>query len=151
MNLKKYTDSELYLLFHEVKAEMNDRNLATDVGRIGEDKVLKFFANSSALPNLVEAAPGTKNVDALSRDGERYSIKTVLTSRKTSCIYPGSGESKPLFEYMVILKINADFSLSDMYRVSWSDFLTIRAWDKRMNAWYVPVNNKRLSDVERLF
>jgi hypothetical protein len=89
-------------------------------------------------------------VDALSRDGERYSIKTVLTSRKTSSIYPESEDGKQSFEYLIILKLNENFSIKEMYRISWADFLTVRAWDKRMSSWYVPVNKKRLQNVERI-
>ncbi|WP_156471758.1 hypothetical protein [Marinobacter excellens] len=150
MNFKDFPDAELYTFFHELKAEMSRRKLAIDVGKIGEERVIEFFSQSTSLPNLTDAAPGTKNVDALSRHGERYSIKTVLTSIKTSSIYPEPEDEKQSFEYMVILKLNSNFSIKEMYRISWAEFLLVRAWDKRMSSWYVPVNKKRLKNVERI-
>src|SRR5258708_3853493 len=43
-------------------------------------------------PNLHEAAVNTANIDALSRRGDRYSIKGVLHARKTGTVYPDRSE-----------------------------------------------------------
>lgn len=149
MNFENLSDVELFKIYCELRSELADRKISSDVGSIGEQRVLDFFREHNSLPNLTEAAIGTKNVDALSRDGDRYSIKTVIKSRKTSTVYPGL-TSDSLFEYMLIAKLDGNFLLNELYRLSWSDFLERRAWDKRMSAWYVPINKRRLCRVERL-
>jgi hypothetical protein len=55
---------------------------------------------------------GTANVDALSRRGERYSIKGILNAKKTGTVYPDSKNTdKQLFKYMLIVKLDRDWSL----------------------------------------
>jgi len=103
------------------------------------------------LPNLIHAPIGAKNVDALSRDGDRYSIKTVQYAKKTGTIYPDAkNPEKPLFEYLLIVLLSINYELLAIYRFSWEQFCVVRAWDKRMNAWYVPVSRKRLDQGEEI-
>ena len=64
------------MLRADLEKEMKSRGLAFSVGDIGELLAIEYFCNSKVLPNLQAAPAGTKNVDALSRDGDRYSIKT---------------------------------------------------------------------------
>ena len=45
-----------------------------------------YYINTSGLPNLQDAPTGTQNIDAISRDGNRYSIKS-LTGSTTGVFY----------------------------------------------------------------
>jgi len=64
--------------------------------------VVAHFNDTPGLPNLQIAPPGTKNVDSLSRDGDRYSIKTVLNAKKTGTVYPDRDQpEKQLFEFLL--------------------------------------------------
>jgi hypothetical protein len=58
---------------------------------------------------------------------------------------------KQLFEYLLLVRLDPVFNLEAIYRFSWEQFLKIRAWDKRMNAWYMPVSLQRLERGECLF
>lgn len=152
MDLKYFKDDDLILLRVEVEREMASRHITFSVGEIGEKTAIKFFCSTPKLPNLKSAEIGTKNVDAYSRDGERYSIKTALKAKKTGTIYPDlTNSDKQLFEYLLIVKLAENFTLDYLYRFSWQQFLQIRAWDKRMNAWYVPISINRLCIGECLF
>jgi hypothetical protein len=145
MNLKALKDDELATLRGEVEREMRSRGIYFSVGDIGEMVAIKYFNSTPGLSNLRAAPPGTRNVDALSRHGDRYSIKTLQQAKKTGTIYPDEHEQeKQLFEYLLIVRLGQDFSLEALYQFSWEQFLKIRAWDKRMNAWYVPVSKNRL-------
>ena len=54
---------------------------------------------------------GTENVDALSRNGDRFSIKTVCEGSKTGTIYPEPDDrDKQLFEHVLIVKLAEDWS-----------------------------------------
>ncbi len=99
----------------------------------------------------MEAPTGAKNVDALSRDGDRYSIKTQVKAKKSGTIYPDRNDTeKQLFEYLLIVRLSRTYQLEALHRFSWDQFCEARAWDKRMNAWYIPVSKKRLALAERI-
>jgi hypothetical protein len=152
MDVKSISDNDLILLRKEIDRELQTRGISFSVGEIGESIAINFFYSTPGLSNLIRAPIGAKNVDALSRDGDRYSIKTSQKGKKTGTIYPDSSSAdKQLFEYLLIVKLASDFSLESIYRFSWSQFLIIRAWDRRMNAWYVPLSQSRLTTGECLF
>ena len=93
---------------------------------------------------------GTKNINAVSQEGERYSIKST-TSNITGAIYglepPNSTViDKPLFEYMVICKLDSDCSLEGIYQLSWDSFLKHKKWHSRINAWNVTVTSAMKND-----
>ncbi|PPD40109.1 MAG: hypothetical protein CTY16_18245 [Methylobacter sp.] len=146
------SDNELLELRIKIDKELNQRGINFGVGEIGEKIAINFFNSTPKLPNLMPAATGAKNIDALSRDGDRYSIKTQLKAKKSGTIYPDVlHPDKQLFEYLLIVKLSSDYELKSLHRFSWATFLQARAWDKRMNAWYVPTTNKRLDLSEKIF
>lgn len=149
--LSVLSDEQLVQLRAAVEAEMKRRGLEYDVGRFGEQLAISFFNSTPMCPNLLLAPVGTKNVDALSRDGERYSIKTICRGRKTGTIYPDvQNRDKQLFEHLIIVKVTDKWSLEQIYQIDWSQFLAVRAWDKRMNAWYVPYTAKVITLAKKL-
>ena len=138
-------DIELIRLRAALDVEMKRRKLAVSVGAVAEQLAIQFFNGSSGRPNLQAAPVGTANVDALSRRGERYSIKGILNAKKTGTVYPDStNPDKQLFEYMLIVKLDRDWSLRAIYELDWKTFCACRSWDKRMNAWYIGVSVKTL-------
>jgi len=145
-------DIGLISLRAEIEQEMHARGIAFSVGELGEDLAIKYFCSTPGLPTLIHAPAGAKNVDALSRDGDRYSIKTTQRGKKTGTIYPDpQNHDKQLFEYLLVVKLSENFKLLSIHRFSWEQFLRIRAWDIRMNAWYVPISKNRLDAGENLF
>lgn len=152
MDLKSMDDIGLISLRAEIERELHARGIAFSVGGLGEDMAIKYFCSTPGLPTLIHAPAGAKNVDALSRDGDRYSIKTTQRGKKTGTIYPDpQNPEKQLFEYLLVVKLSENLKLLSIHRFSWEQFLRIRAWDKRMNAWYVPISKNRLDVGERLF
>jgi len=139
--LELLSDEQLLLLRADLQREMRRRGIAFSVGEIGEHLVIEHFRTTPGLPKLQKLPRGTKNVDALSRDGDRYSIKTVLNAKKTGTIYPDTDDKgKQLFEHLVIAQLNQDMTLRSIWLFSWCDFVRVRCWDKRMSAWYVGVS-----------
>ena len=150
-SLANSSDEDLILLRATLRAEMRKRGIADSVGAIGEQLALDHFRKTPGLPKLQLSPRGTKNVDALSRNGERFSIKTVCEGSKTGTIYPEPDHKKQLFESMLIVKLNEDWSLESIHQLDWLQFLRARSWDKRMNAWYVAFNKRALSHGTRVF
>ncbi len=150
--LDRLPDEDLLLLRAGLRAEMRKRGIADSVGSVGEQLVIEYFRENSGLPKLQLAPRGTKNVDALSRNGERFSIKTVCDGKKTGTIYPEPDDKdKQLFEYVLIVKLAEDWSLQSIHQLSWADFVKVRSWDKRMNAWYVAISSRTLNAAKLIF
>ena len=151
-NMQDLTDNELVDLRIALDLEMRHRGIDFSVGNLGEKLVIDFFNTTPGLPTLAEAPTGTKNIDAISRDGERYSIKTLLRAKKTGTIYPDEADkNRQLFEHLLLVKLTSEYRLSAIYRFSWLDFVKIRSWDKRMNAWYISAGRKNLNLAQKLF
>lgn len=150
--IENMEDDELFALRVQVDKELAKRGISFNVGILGEKLCISYFNSKPGLPNLLQAPTGAKNVDALSRDGDRYSIKTFKKAKKTRTIYPDDrNHDKQLFEYLVAVHLNQDYELSAIYRYTWDEFLKVRAWDRRMNAWYVPLSSKKLKLAEMVF
>ena len=151
-SLAKMTEEELLLLRASLRAEMRKRGIADSVGAVGEQLAIEHFRKTSGLPKLQMAPRGTKNVDALSRNGDRFSIKTVCEGSKTGTIYPEPDDrDKQLFEYVIIVKLAADWSLKSIHQLAWVDFVKVRSWDKRMNAWYVGISARTLGAATLIY
>lgn len=149
--LSTMADAELVSLRAKLEVEMRRRNLGFSVGAIGETLVISHYTNTPGLPTLQPAPTGTKNVDALSRDGERYSIKSIWNAKKTGTIYPDSeNRDKQLFEYIVVALLNDELSLKTIYEFTWDEFTRIRSWDSRMSAWYIACSHKTLQKAKRI-
>ncbi len=144
--LADLTDLDLLRLRAQVAAELKRRGLASNVGQVAESLALAFYNGTPGRPNLQPAPTGTQNVDALSRRGDRYSIKGVLDARKTGTIYPDRDDrEKQLFEYLLIVRIDPDWQLIGIHEFDWKTFCDVRSWDSRMNAWYVGLAAKTLA------
>lgn len=151
IQLANLSDRELMQFRAAVEAEMAKRGVAYSVGDIGERLAIHFFNETRGLPSLTPAASGTKNVDALSREGERYSIKTLQKAKKTGTVYPDSNDpDRQLFEWILVVRLHTDYTLASIHRFSWDKFVELRRWDKRMNAWYLNPSSNVLSCGEAL-
>lgn len=150
--LAEMRDEDLLLLCASLRAEMRKRGIADSVGAVGEQLAIEHFRKTPGLPKLQLAPRGTKNVDALCRNGERFSIKTVCEGSKTGTIYPEPGDrDKQLFEFVLIVRLAKDWSLESIHQLSWADFVKVRSWDKRMNAWYVATSARTLGAATLIF
>ncbi len=150
--LLSLSDAELRQLRAQLDAEMRKRKIAFSVGEVGEQLAIQYFKATSGLPNLQLAPTGTKNVDALSRDGDHYSIKTVCNAKKTGTIYPDPQDAdKQLFEYLLIVRLSEAWTLESIHQLSWDAFREVRSWDKRMNAWYVAISGRSHAVATAIF
>jgi len=146
------SDGALISLRGALDAEMRKRRLAISVGDVGERLTIEHFKSTSGLPNLQPAPTGTKNVDALSRNGDRYSIKTICNAKKTGTIYPDPlNPDKQLFEYLLVVRLSEIWRLQTIHQLTWQAFLEVRSWDKRMSAWYVAISRRALAAASVIY
>lgn len=123
-NASSLTDDELMTFRIHIDAELSKRGLLFNVGALGEKLSIAYFNSTAKLPNLMQAPTGAKNVDALSRQGDRYSIKAFMKAKKTGTIYPDENNmDKQLFEYLVVVHLNKSYKLEAIYRFTWNEFV----------------------------
>jgi len=152
LDLSRLSDTDLLRLRSSIDREAFRRGLALSVGELGEKLAIDIYRTRPDLPVLAPAPKGTKNVDALSRDGERYSIKTLLRAKKTGTIYPDQGDpGRRLFESLLIVLLSDHLELVRIVALDWDQFCEVRSWDKRMQAWYVAKSKRVLDLGEQIF
>ncbi|MDX8526994.1 hypothetical protein RFM68_21055 [Mesorhizobium sp. MSK_1335] len=143
-------DFQLLRARSAVAAELKRRGLASNVGHMAELLAIAHYNGTPGLPNLQPAPTGTQNIDALSRKGDRYSIKGIMDARKTGTIYPDRDDpNKQLFEYLLIVIIDQEWQPLAIYEFDWKTFCEVRSWDRRMNAWYIGLSRRALERAKK--
>jgi len=146
LDLTAASDVDLIGLRALLHREMRRRGLALTVGQVAEKLAIAHFDGTPGLPNLSDAPVGAAYVDALSRRGERYSIKGVLDARKTGTVYPDpASKDRQLFEYLLVVQLTEYWTLKAIWEFDWPTLVECRSWDSRMSAWYVGLAAKTLA------
>lgn len=153
MDYSNYSISELINIYSQSIKELKNRGILRTknvVGEIGEYLILEHYDRNPNLPNLSIVPLGTKNINAISSSGDRYSFKST-TGNVTGVVYglqpKGSKKSNSaLFEYMVICQMNEDCELEGIYQLSWESFLKHKKWHSRMNAWNIALTKAVKTD-----
>ena len=124
------------------------------VGELGEYYAVDFYVNNSRLPNLSIAPPGVQNVDALSRNGEMYSIKAVTSRNGTTGSFwdPDSiNKNEKKFQYLLIVILDDAYSLDMIIELTWEDFFEHKKYNKRMNNFNISLTKKLISSVKIVY
>lgn len=159
MDLKSLDDSDVINFYSQSIKELKRRNIIRTkniTGELGEYIAVEYYNNDTRLQNLQFAPPSTENIDAISRKGERYSIKTITNTGSTGVFYglppQGSNENIPQkFEYVIIVKLTDDFELERILELTWNEFLEHKRWHSRMQAWNLSYSNKLISLVKNIY
>jgi hypothetical protein len=150
-------NEELWLLYAEAELELKNRGLVRTrniVGERGEFLAIETYNKIKGLPKLQAAPEGTQNVDALSRKGERYSIKTISEPGSTTGVFYGCGDAdddvqpEKHFEYVIIVQISKNYKLKRMIELTWEQFIKHRKWHKTMRAWNLSVTQNLLKNAK---
>ena len=156
-NFQKLNNEELWLLYADTEAELKNRSLVRTrnmVGERGEFLAIETYNSIKGLPNLQAAPEGTQNVDALSRKGERYSIKTITEPGSTTGVFYGIGEkdtedvSKKKFEFVIIVQLYKNYRPKRILELTWEQFLKYKKWHKTMRAWNLSVTRVLVNDAK---
>ena len=156
-SLQKLNNEELWLKYADIQSELKRRNLVRTnniVGERGEFLAIEIYKSIRGLPNLQAAPKGTRNVDALSRNGERYSIKTITEPGNTTSVFYGIGERddkiipEKKFEYVIIVQIFRNYRPKRILEISWDQFLKFKKWHSTMKAWNISVTRNLLSEAK---
>lgn len=158
IDLANLKDDELIAVYAGTVRQLRERKIIRTkniLGDLGERIAINFFNSKSGLPNLQDAPIGTQNIDAISRNGERYSIKS--TTGATTGVFYGLPEKDsteiPMqkFEYVLIVKFNENYELEKIIQIDWKTFLKYKKWHSTMKAWNLTLTNALIKDAEIIF
>ena len=158
MDLNNINDDGLIKLYSDIIMELKKRNIIRTkniIGDLGEYFAIQKYNENPGLPNLQAAPAGTQNVDAISRKGERYTIKST-SSKLTSVFYglndPSSTENeRQIFEYVIIVIFNIDFELEKIIEIKWEQFLKLKRWHKTMRGWNISINKNLIEEGKIIY
>ena len=149
-------NEDLWLLYADTEQELKNRDLIRTrniVGERGEFLTIDTYNSTKGLVNMQATPEGTQNIDAINRNGDRYSIKTVTYPSSTTGIFHGMGtpndlqESNKKFEYLVIVQLNKDYRPRYILEITWDQFISHRKWHKTMKAWNINITKKLITDA----
>ena len=158
MDFDRLKDEEVIHIYSDSIKELKKRNIIRTknvLGELGEYLAISYYNKTSNLPKLQTAPIGTQNVDAMSRNGERYSIKSCSTS--TTGVFYGlqpKGSTIPdkqAFEYVIICHFDDDCQLQEIYELDWEAFLKHKRWHKRMTAWNLVLCKELIADAKLIY
>ena len=157
-DLSKYPYADIISIYSASIKELKKRNIIRTnnvVGELGEYLAIEYYKKKKGLPKLQTAPVGTRNIDAISINGDRYSIKST-TGTTTGVFYGLEPPNSPLlnkqiFEYVIIVKFNQDMDLKGIYEIDWETFLKYKLWHSRMNAWSLHLSKKLIEECKTIY
>lgn len=158
MDIDKLDTAELIEAYSQIIIKLKERKIIRTknlLGDLAEFLVIDHFTKTPNLPNLQSAPAGTKNVDAISRQGERYSIKATsgnLTGSFWGLNPPGnpSPESQK-FEYLIVACFDDNFKLKKILQANWASFLENKSWNKTMKCWKITITKKFVDSCQIIY
>lgn len=81
INISFFSNEELWTIYAKIQQELKNRSLIRTGNMViehGESLVIETYKSIKGLPKLHMAPEGIQNVDLLSENGDRYSIKTII-------------------------------------------------------------------------
>ncbi len=159
IDFEKMSHGEVIECYSQTTKELKKREIVRTkniTGELGEYIAVDYYNKTPNLPNLQFAPPSTENIDAISRKGERYSIKTITNMGSTGVFYglPPLGDNEipsQKFEYVIIVKLTDNFELENILELTWDDFLNNKKWHSRMTAWNLSYSKKLIDSVKNIY
>ena len=154
MNLDKLNDDELIDLYPKLLDQLKIRGIIRTkniIGEFGEYFARREYKNNPKLPELQLNLSSTKNIDATSIKGERYAIKS--TSTKITGVFPSiptEDDGIVYFEYLILVIFNKDYSLSEIYELTWKQFLRFRKMKPPENKFNVSITNELKQTAKKI-
>lgn len=111
---------------------------------------IKYYNKKQGLPKLQATSTSTRNIDAISKKGERYSIKTI-TCKTTGVFYGVEDNKEKIFEYVIVVVMNKDYTINKILELTWDGFMKHKHWHSRMKAWNLTLTKKLINDSRIIY
>lgn len=152
--ISKSNDEDLWLYYGELETELKKRGLLRTrnvTAERGERLALIVYNTNTKKPNIQLSPPGTKNVDALSRDGNRYAIKTLGEKSKTTGTFQADDFSRQRFEYLIIVRLDDRYQAKEILEASWFVVKKFKKYHSTMKAFNISLTKDFLKECEVVF
>ena len=154
-NLSKDELWELYGTIHDRLKELGEIRSRNITGDRGEQIAIDYYTNTKNLPKLQMAPPSTRNIDAISVQGDRYSIKTITLPNKTTGVFHGYGSPEEpindkMFEFLIIVLVSG-YKAQMIVELKWEDFYELKRWHSTMRAYNISVTKNVLSQARIIY
>ena len=158
VNFQQFSDTQLIQIYSQLLKELKTRRIINSnnlVGDLGETLAISHYRATPVLPTLSAALAGTIDFDAVGRNGKRYSIKAT-SGQVTGSFFglPSPTEPQqaiPNFDYVIVVKFDADYTLEMIVEVTWAQFLAYRRWLPRQNAYNLPLTQRLLKNARVVY
>lgn len=152
------SNNELLGFYSVFMKELRERQIIRTkniVGDLGEYYAINFYNRNSKLPKLKTAPIGTQNIDAISREGKRYSIKSTTTKQTgnfSGLLDPDSTTLEPQkFEFVIVVELDDNLKLIRILELDWNAFLDCKQWNKTTRTWKLGISKNLLQKSKILF
>lgn len=157
-DFNRLNDIELIGAYSSIMRLLKEREIVHSknvIGDLGERLAIKYYCDTPGLPKLQLAPPNTKNVDAISINGDRYNIKATA-SRLTSAFWglnpPNSKDiEQQKFEFVIVVMFDDSLSLKRINELTWEQFLKYKRWNSRMRVWNLPITQDLLNTSRTVY
>jgi hypothetical protein len=158
INYSGCSDDEVIAAYGTLLEEMQKRKIIKGknvVGDLGERIALNHYNKTTGLTTLGKAPDGTKDFDAVGKNGKRYSIKATsgqVTGSFFGLPAPTSQEViHPKFDFVIIVKFDHVYRVQTIAEITWEQFSAFKKWLPRQNAYNLNVSGKLLAMAKILF
>jgi len=156
MNIKlsELSTDDLINLYPSLLNELKKREIIRTkniIGELGEYLAKEYYDRNPKLPMLQLGIKSTKNIDAISSDGERYAIKTI-SGNMTGVFQsiPIEDDGKVYFEYLIVVMFDKDYQLKSIYELSWDIFLKYRKIKKPENKYHIFMSKEVIGEAKKI-
>lgn len=150
---------DLWLLSAKIRQLLKEKKYIRTrnaTGERGESLVFKIYNETKGLAKLQPAPENTKNVDALSREGKLYAIKTISGKTVNTGVFGGlmvkkGEEPERAFDFLVIVILDTNLQADLIVEMTWEQFLKHKRWYTGMLGYNVTVGKKLFADAKVIF
>ena len=151
------SDAELISGFATLMAAMRTRGIIRTknvVGELGEWYAKHIYSTYGPRGPIFLLEKNKKDVDAKDASGAIYSIKAAsLSSSRTSAFHFSKDHvaSYRIFDYLVFVRVDDSLQLQCVYEFSWDKFWSLKRWNVRQKAWFLPLTKLVFESGFRVF
>jgi len=146
-------DEELWNYYGAIEVELRRRGRVSGnvTGDRGEGLALKIYNSTTNEPKLQLAPPGTKFMDAISREGKRYAIKTVKFSTSSTSTFQSDDFKEQRFDYLILVRLDELYNPVEILEAPWETVNKLKRYHKTMGAPNFPITKKSIAECRRVF
>jgi len=151
------SDAELISGFATLMAAMRTRGIIRTknvVGDLGEWYAKHIYSTLGPRGPIFLLKTNNRDVDAKDASGSTYSIKAAsLSSTRTSAFNFSKDHvaSYRIFDYLVVVRVDDSFQLHSVYEFSWDKFWSLKRWNVRQKAWFLPLTKLAFASGSTVF